>query len=674
LLSVEKTIRGKVFIDKDGKDAQILLDETVLPSDMIKRFKSGKIKRIIPTGQGTAAVAAQGIGHLIQMSLTKADIEVVPMKATELSGHYLQDDMSDCLVVAVSQSGTTTDTNRTVDLLRERGALVVAIVNRRNSDLVYKSHGVLYTSDGRDIEMSVASTKAFYAQNVAGQILALALAEALDLLNPEERVSKVKSLIDLPNAMNKVLDQSPLIEEIAKKTALRRRYWAIVGTGASKIAADEIRIKLSELCYKAIAVDYLEDKKHIDLSSEPMIIICASGLPAVTISDVVKEVAIFKAHCSVPIVIADEDERRFDPYAAHLIPVPRYNSELSYLLPTMVGHLYGYYAASSFDSRSDQLKKLRNTLVKEIEKKNVELDGTELWKMLGHSEGLTSSALNVQETIEQGEVDSGLEVGTATRLSSFLDFLLGRISLDHFKHRFKKPGTLGGLLTTGVELLSIAVNELSRPIDAIKHQAKTVTVGISRQATKAMEGPIWSLFNEFSVDSETVAAGHGNILSALSPLVKEVEGASLYKVRGLTAIGKPLYKSTIQMERTTGCAANMKTRCEQPVRLAGTKWGVVADQKIFLGIGHSDNRRILILPVIGQKNEGHLFLFHINFVEKGPREVRMAALKSLQDRYKQVLIAVTETTGRDWDAALIDKVTNDQLFFSMPGELSDLVK
>ena len=84
--------------------------------------------------------------------------------ATELSGFGLRDDMSDTLIVAVSQSGTTTDTNRTVDMARSRGAKVIAIVNRRQSELTEKVDGVLYTSDGRDVEMSVASTKAFYAQ------------------------------------------------------------------------------------------------------------------------------------------------------------------------------------------------------------------------------------------------------------------------------------------------------------------------------------------------------------------------------------------------------------------------------------------------------------------------------------------------------------------------------
>ena len=39
----------------------------------------------------------------------------------------------------------------------------------------------MYTSDGRDVEMSVASTKAFYAQVAAGALLSCAIAEAAGL-------------------------------------------------------------------------------------------------------------------------------------------------------------------------------------------------------------------------------------------------------------------------------------------------------------------------------------------------------------------------------------------------------------------------------------------------------------------------------------------------------------
>src|SRR5207244_529397 len=112
------------------------------------------------------------------VSLRTTGLAVRALPATELSGFEMTSDMSDVLAVAVSQSGTTTDTNRTVDLIRSRGAAVIAIVNRRGSDLSHKADGVFYTSDGRDVEMSVASTKAFYAQVAPGQLLGLALADA----------------------------------------------------------------------------------------------------------------------------------------------------------------------------------------------------------------------------------------------------------------------------------------------------------------------------------------------------------------------------------------------------------------------------------------------------------------------------------------------------------------
>ena len=82
-------------------------------------------------------------------------------------------------------------------------------------------------------------------------------------------------------------------------------------TAPNRIAAEEIRIKLSELCYKSIACDVTEDKKHIDLSSEPLILVCAAGLIGSTADDVAKEVAIYRAHKAAPVVIATEGEERF---------------------------------------------------------------------------------------------------------------------------------------------------------------------------------------------------------------------------------------------------------------------------------------------------------------------------------------------------------------------------
>ncbi len=173
--SLAKTLRGRI-VDADGR-LHALVGPRALPPAIAERLAGGTITRIRVIGQGTAAVAGQSMAAVLD-GLAGDAFDVDAVTATELSGFGLRRDMSDTLAVAISQSGTTTDTNRTVDLLRSRGAAVLAIVNRRSSDLTDKADGVLYTSDGRDVEMSVASTKAFYAQVAAGVLLACAISEA----------------------------------------------------------------------------------------------------------------------------------------------------------------------------------------------------------------------------------------------------------------------------------------------------------------------------------------------------------------------------------------------------------------------------------------------------------------------------------------------------------------
>jgi glucosamine--fructose-6-phosphate aminotransferase (isomerizing) len=340
--SFRKTLRAKI-IDRDGGPVVELGHETL--SDALReRLRAGELQRVLVIGQGTAAVAGQSLTVALQHALGPAStVSVEAVLATELSGFRLVADMSDTLVIAISQSGTTTDTNRTVDLSRDRGATVVAIVNRRNSDLVDKSDGVLYTSDGRDVEMSVASTKAFYSQIAAGWLLAIAIAGAVGSLEEQEADALLHRLRELPDAMRSVVANRAEIASIAQRHVLTRRYWALVGNGANSIAAREIRIKLSELCYKAIACDVTEDKKHIDLSSEPLIIVCAAGLSGSNADDVGKEIAIYRAHRAAPLVIAD-DSTRF-PAALDTLVVPAVHPRLDFVLATVAGHVFGYEAA-----------------------------------------------------------------------------------------------------------------------------------------------------------------------------------------------------------------------------------------------------------------------------------------------------------------------------------------
>jgi glutamine---fructose-6-phosphate transaminase (isomerizing) len=271
------------------------------------------------------------------------------------------------LLIAISQSGTTTDTNRTVDVAGSQGAWIHAIVNRRNSPLVSKSNSHFYTSDGRDVEMAVASTKAFYSQIAAGKLTALLLAQEFASMTNDEIYREIQELERLPAEIESVLQQSDHTKECAENYGPSSRNWAVVGNGPNKIAADEIRIKLSELCYKSIPCDFTEDKKHIDLSTEPLTIVVANDLPDRLVQDTAKEVAIFKAHNGKPLVLSAKGETRFNEYAERIIEVPAMGAGLAFVLATVAGHLWGFHAAKAIDSRADELRQARSMLTRFLE-------------------------------------------------------------------------------------------------------------------------------------------------------------------------------------------------------------------------------------------------------------------------------------------------------------------
>ena len=122
--SFGKTLRGKIVDGVDGPE--VSLGPEIVPSKVRQGLREGSIKRVVIIGQGTAAVAGQSLAVTLDALVRQGQIVTEAILATELSGFLLRSDMSDTLVVAVSQSGTTTDTNRTVDIVRNRGAQVIA--------------------------------------------------------------------------------------------------------------------------------------------------------------------------------------------------------------------------------------------------------------------------------------------------------------------------------------------------------------------------------------------------------------------------------------------------------------------------------------------------------------------------------------------------------------------
>jgi glucosamine--fructose-6-phosphate aminotransferase (isomerizing) len=622
--SFRKTLRGKI-IERDARLDVQLPSETM--TDTVRaRLRDGSITRVLVIGQGTAAIAGQSLAYVLRGA---SSVQVEAMLATELSGFGLTADMNDTLVVAISQSGTTTDTNRTVDLARARGALVLAIVNRRNSDLVEKADGVLYTSDGRDVEMSVASTKAFYSQVAAGLLLAFALTRELGGVSDATDAylhDRLVALRELPDALEELVQRRPSIAAAAQRTALNRRSWAIVGNGVNRVAAQEIRIKLSELCYKSISCDATEDKKHIDLSAEPLVIVCAAGLRGSNADDVAKEVAIYRAHKATPIAIADDGETRFHS-AVETISVPVVHPELGFVLCTMAGHLYGYEAALAIDASARPLRELRGCIEHVLATNGTDTDPLEALRP-----EIEPRATQFFDELRAGNYDGALDAGTAVRLAAVLRYATGIVPLDAYQVEFGKVGTPSTVIEDLTAALTKAIEELTRPIDAIKHQAKTVTVGISRSDETLLLVPLVKEVLAAGTPRDSLTYRTLRTLVALDPAVQGTTGWTRYSISG----------ETIHVVDRGGIARDIPSRTDGYPVLRGTKHRAATEREVTVARG-ADGRTFVLVPEVKGNQTTGLTLVHVRFADRLPGDVARRVLEGYRDRYRAISDQVTET-------------------------------
>ena len=646
--SFRKTLRGKL-VEGDG-GAHVSLDDEVLAPGVRERLRNGRIDRIQVIGQGTAHVAGQGMVAALLACVPDGRLRVEALPATELSGFGLRADMSDTLVVAISQSGTTTDTNRTVDLVRDRGATVLAIVNRRGSDLTDKSDGVLYTSDGRDVEMSVASTKAFYAQIAAGFLLAWAIAQEVGgAVDP----ALVAALRDLPTAMEATVARRADIGVAAQQLAPGKRYWAIVGNGTNRVAAEELRIKLSELCYRSIACDATEDKKHIDLSCEPLILVCAAGLEGSTADDVAKEVAIYRAHKASPIVIATDGQARFAA-ALHVISVPTTHPQLAFVLTAVAGHLFGYEAALAIDAQARPMREARSAIEAAVGEDAV-TDGEGLLRSLRPS--LTSSASRFFDGLRNGSYDGNLEASTAVRLASSYRYALGIAPLDAYQAEHGRIGTPAVVVDDLTAALTQGIEELTRPVDAIKHQAKTVTVGISRSDETLLQPPLVQAVLAAGAPRDRLSYKTLRTLADIDPTVAEITGWIRYEIDGDPEEGEV----PAAIIGRGGIARDIPSRTERSGVLRGTKHTVAVERQVFVTRGRDDGRTIVIVPETKDDRTTALTLLHVRFHDHLGVPAARGALQGYRSRWSALRDAVLETEATFREDLLATVPTADLL-------------
>ncbi|HZJ07506.1 MAG TPA: glutamine--fructose-6-phosphate transaminase (isomerizing) [Nocardioidaceae bacterium] len=270
------------------------------------------------------------------------------------------------LVVAISQSGETADTLMAIRHAREQRSKVLAICNSNGSTIPRESDAVIYTHAGPEI--GVASTKGFLTQLVACYLLGLYLAQVRGTKYGDEISSIMSELEQMPAKIQRVLDNSAPVSELARELAGASSV-LFLGRHAGYPTALEGALKLKELAYIHAEGFAAGELKHgpIALIEKGMPVICVvppRGRDMLH-DKMISGIQEVRARGARTIVLAEEDDDVVTPYADVLIRLPQVPTLLQPLVAVVPLQLFACELATCMGRDVDQPRNLAKSVTVE---------------------------------------------------------------------------------------------------------------------------------------------------------------------------------------------------------------------------------------------------------------------------------------------------------------------
>jgi glucosamine--fructose-6-phosphate aminotransferase (isomerizing) len=214
---------------------------------------------------------------------------------------------------------------------------------------------------------------------------------------------------------------------------------------------------------------------------------------------------------------------------------------------------------------------------------------------------------------------------------------------------------------------------MARPVDAIKHQAKTVTVGTSRIGEKT-EGILFDTLALYGIGIAQVSNHNIIVLRNLQAVVDSIKGAILYRIGGLNLLGEPTDASSIEILTKAGILEPIPSRVETDRHLKGTKRIIVQQGNVYIGKGRKDGRSIIIIPVISTAPATPnlietLLLLNIDFREEIPLADKIRALGGKYDHIKNIV----QENSIAWEDRDLELVATEDLFGNSAEKIGEFI-
>lgn len=266
------------------------------------------------------------------------------------------------VVIAISQSGETADTLAALREGRHKGATVLGVVNTVGSTIARETQAGIYIHAGPEI--GVASTKAFTSQVTALILITLMIARKR-YMSVVQGKQLIDELMQIPEKVQKILDQNEHIKEIAQKYKDERNF-LYLGRGFNFPVALEGALKLKEISYIHAEGYPAAEMKHgpIALIDENMPVVFIATHDAIY-DKVISNIEEVRARKGRIICIANEGDEKIAKYADHTIYIPRTQHALSPLLTVIPLQLLSYHVALLRGCDVDQPRNLAKSVTVE---------------------------------------------------------------------------------------------------------------------------------------------------------------------------------------------------------------------------------------------------------------------------------------------------------------------
>lgn len=297
-----------------------------------------RTKRIIMAACGTAWHAGL-VGEFLLEQLARIPTEVEYASEFRYRNPILEEGT---IFIAISQSGETADTLAAVEQAKERGALVLGIVNVVGSTIARITDAGVYLRVGPEI--GVASTKAFTAQVAVLAMLAIELGRRRHLA-ADTAQQLLQELVQIPQKIQSILTQSDHIRRIAQAN-IDKENWLFLGRGFNYPVALEGALKLKEISYI-----HAEGLPAAEMKHGPIALI-TNQMPAVFIATrcsqydkIIGNIEEVRARGGRTIIVATEGDDHIRQYADFLITVPDTVEQFQPMLTVVPLQMLAYHAA-----------------------------------------------------------------------------------------------------------------------------------------------------------------------------------------------------------------------------------------------------------------------------------------------------------------------------------------